>query len=207
MGTTIRTAHPSDLPYLYEICLKTGADGKDATALFPDPWLIGQYYAAPYLVHDPSLCFVAEANAVPRGYVIATDDTLRFNAWLNEFWLPPLRVRYPESLREAGSLSNNALGVVAQLHAPRPMKGASATAYLARYPAHLHIDLLPELQGQGCGRNLLERLFFALRSRRVEGIHLGVSTTNPGAIAFYRKCGFTVLETESWGLVMGKTLE
>ena len=34
----------------------------------------------------------------------------------------------------------------------------SIVAEVADYPAHLHIDLLPELQGQGFGRALIRRL-------------------------------------------------
>ena len=34
------------------------------------------------------------------------------------------------------------------------------------YPAHLHIDLLPELQGQGMGRRLIDTLRAALADAR-----------------------------------------
>ena len=64
----------------------------------------------------------------------------------------------------------------------------------AEYPAHMHIDLLPRLQGQGLGRALIETLADALRERGVPGLHLGVSTENPGAIAFYHRVGFVTLE-------------
>jgi hypothetical protein len=58
--TIIRRAALSDLPYLYEICLKTGDAGKDASALFNDPYLMGQYYATPYLLFPAGICFVVE---------------------------------------------------------------------------------------------------------------------------------------------------
>ena len=54
----IRNVEFSDIPYLYEICLKTGASGKDAAGLFYDPYLLGQYYAAPYAFFEKELCFV-----------------------------------------------------------------------------------------------------------------------------------------------------
>jgi hypothetical protein len=35
----IRKAVLSDIPYLYDICLKTGDKGNDASALFYDPYI------------------------------------------------------------------------------------------------------------------------------------------------------------------------
>jgi ribosomal protein S18 acetylase RimI-like enzyme len=204
MDTTIRPACLSDIPYLYEICLKTGDSGKDASALYSDTWLIGQYYAAPYLFHDPSLCFIAEMNRVPKGYIISTADTLAFNIWLDAVWLPLLRERYPLTLLEGGNLSTNERGVISAIHerhAERP-----AAPWFEQYPAHLHIDLLPDLQGKGCGRALVETLLNKHKSRGCRGIHLGVDGRNTGAISFYRKMGFVELEEKDWGMFMGKEL-
>ncbi len=66
-----------------------------------------------------------------------------------------------------------------------------AEPYGDAYPAHLHIDLLPELQGQGWGRRLIEILIERLRERGVPGLHLAASTDNAGALAFYPRVGFT----------------
>ena len=71
------------------------------------------------------------------------------------------------------------------------------------YPAHLHIDLLPQLQGLGCGRKLMEVFFNALRELEVPGLHLGVDSANEGAIKFYEKLGFSVLKEETWGFKLG----
>lgn len=204
MSITIRAASLSDIPYLYDICLKTGDSGKDASGLFSDPWLIGQYYAAPYLFHDPSLCFIAEEDRIPKGYIIGTTDTRAFNEWLDSDWLPRLRERYPLSLIQKEGLSVNERGVITALH-DRHSARAEAP-WLAQFPSHLHIDLLTDLQGKGCGRTLVETLITALRARGCKGLHLGVSGTNTGAIAFYRKLGFVELEQKEWGLFMGKIL-
>ena len=61
---------------------------------------------------------------------------------------------------------------------------------LAEYPAHLHIDLLPRLQGRGVGRRLVDTLLDALRRRGVPGVHLGVDAANTRAIGFYEHVGF-----------------
>ena len=58
------------------------------------------------------------------------------------------------------------------------------------YPAHLHIDILPEYQRMGLGRKLVETLAEYLKSIGCKGLYLTVSADNPKAVAFYRKVGF-----------------
>ncbi len=214
MALLIRPAVQSDIPYLYRICLETADNGKDASTLFLDPWLLGQYYAAPYLFHDISLCFIAEEGFVPKGYILGTDDTTSFNRWFDTEWLPSLRRRYP--LPELGSApvtttppvfrSETERSLIASLLNSPNTPDPALNPWITSYPAHLHIDLLPDLQGKGCGRMLLETLLAALATRGCPGIHLGVSGTNTGAIAFYKKMGFSILEEEEWGLIMGKLI-
>jgi ribosomal protein S18 acetylase RimI-like enzyme len=61
------------------------------------------------------------------------------------------------------------------------------------YPAHLHIDLLPRLQGRGIGRELIDVLIADLRTRGIRGLHLRMDPRNRGAKAFYLRLGFTEL--------------
>ena len=74
---------------------------------------------------------------------------------------------------------------------------AGAEPYGDDHPAHLHIDLLPELQGQGWGRRLIDTLAGALRERGVSGLHLVASADNTGALAFYARLGFTPLPSHA----------
>jgi ribosomal protein S18 acetylase RimI-like enzyme len=66
--------------------------------------------------------------------------------------------------------------------------------------------MLDTVQGQGLGRKMMETLLAALAERGVRGIHLGMSRTNTGAAAFYRKLGFSVLEEDEGGLSLGRLL-
>jgi ribosomal protein S18 acetylase RimI-like enzyme len=198
----IRRAVLSDLPYLYEICLKTGDESRDATPFFSDPYTIGQYYAAPYLVYQKGICFVADYEHRPQGYVVAVPDTVAFDKWMEEEWLPPLRKRYSEPFPKTCSDKENA--IIALLHKRRFPVDMAAQPYLAKYPAHLHIDLLPCIQQKGFGRKLMDSLFAELSHQKVSGLHLGVGSSNTGAVAFYQKTGFTVLEEHIWGFTLGK---
>jgi len=62
---------------------------------------------------------------------------------------------------------------------------------LAAYPAHLHIDLLPEWQGKGYGRGLMEAFLAGVHAAGAPRVHLGMVPTNTAARAFYHRLGFT----------------
>ncbi len=61
---------------------------------------------------------------------------------------------------------------------------------LELFPAHLHIDLLPEAQGQGLGRALMRDAAARLVAEGVPGIHLAYDPANVGAAAFYDRLGW-----------------
>lgn len=201
MTQNIRPAALSDMPYLYEICLKTAANGGDATDLYSDPWLVGQYFAAPYLANDPSACFVAELDGVPRGYIVGTTDTASFERWMRESWLPLLKQRYPPAGTESG-LSSMEQWMRSVLH-EEPDASEEKSRLISEYPAHLHIDLLPELQGMGTGKLLIRTFMDALKKRNCPGLHLSVSKKNERAVAFYEKTGFSVIADYSNAITMG----
>jgi GNAT superfamily N-acetyltransferase len=202
--SSIRPAHGSDLPYIYDICLKTADAGADASRLFRDPLLIGQYYAAPYFFHDISLCFVLTEAHIPAGYIVAAADTRAFNEWMNRTWLAPLRLRYPLPYPQERTNSPTELQIISLLH--QPAEEEPNQTWLSAYPAHLHIDLLSTQQGKGYGRELMKTLCASLQERNVPGVHLGVSKRNCGAVAFYKRMNFTVIQEENWGFILGKKL-
>jgi ribosomal protein S18 acetylase RimI-like enzyme len=200
----IRKAEISDLPYIYEICLKTGDAGKDASNLYNDPYLLGHYYAAPYLIYAKSICFVVEYQYRPQGYIIAAKDTADFEKWLEEEWLPPLRNLYKQPYPQELIRSEKEANLIKKIHRKTyPIDTDNQNLY-KEYPAHLHIDMLTSLQGKGLGRTLTEKLFDELKQQGVPGLHLGVSSENKGAVAFYQKLGFSVLKEHDWGLTLGK---
>ncbi len=59
-----------------------------------------------------------------------------------------------------------------------------------KYPAHMHIDILPEAQRQGLGTALVDTLFDKLRASNVSGVYLCCGADNAKGIGFYRKYGF-----------------
>lgn len=194
---SVRPAQLSDLPYLYDICLKTGLHGGDASDVLSDPYIIGQYFAAPYLFFEPELCFVFDIDRIPVGYIVGTSDTQAFNDWFNSHWLPQLRHKYPYSAGQS-SLEHFLYDIIHE--------GAIAPDFTDQYPAHLHIDLLPAGQGRGVGKQLIQTFVETLNAKQVPGLHLGVSLANVRACGFYRKMGFHEIERMQDACFLGMKL-
>jgi ribosomal protein S18 acetylase RimI-like enzyme len=191
----LRPCRPDDLDDLYRICLLTGDNGDDGTALFRDPRLVGDVYAAPYAILEPSLATVAEDDAGVAGYILGAADTVAFDERLERDWLPDLRKRYPvPSSDGSGELSRQEHHALTRIHHPEDY--IPDPEFVRSYPAHLHIDLLPRLQGRGIGRRLVETLTTSLRAQGCVGLHLNVTFDNHRAIGFYQRVGFTEVPAE-----------
>ncbi len=201
-GLLIRPARTDDraeVDQLYDVCLRTGASGGDATALHADPRLLGEVYLGAYLALEPELAFVLDDGGTAVGYVLGARDTAAFEAACEQRWWPRLRARYPRGSFPAGSRDE---ALVRLVHEP-PTAPADV---VAAYPSHLHVDLLPGAQGGGNGRRLLETLLGALRAAGSPGVHLGVARVNARATGFYRHLGFTELDGDDGALILGLRL-
>lgn len=64
-----------------------------------------------------------------------------------------------------------------------------------KYPAHMHIDILPEYQRMGLGHRLVDALCENLKSKGVKGVCLTMFAGNEKGGNFYRKYGFTLIKT------------
>lgn len=194
--SVIRPYRPSDRAAMYEICLRTADAGTDATGILSDDALWGDLFAVPYVERHPDLAWIVESeDGGAIGYIVATDDTDAFNTWFRDEWWPAFHEKHPRP----DSVVTREDRMVEYGYGRAP--GIDANA--AEYPAHLHIDLLPETQGQGLGRALIETLFAELRRRGVRGLHLGMDPENTGAAAFYERLGMTELPAAPGGKSYG----
>lgn len=199
VGAEIRKYQAGEERALYDICLLTGDSGVDATGLYQDPLLLGEVYVGPYLRLAPDHALVGVDETGVAGYVLGVPDTVAFEEECEASWWPPLRERYPLSSFPPESPDDR---IVRMIHNPP----RTEPDVVERYPAHLHIDLLPRLQGRGDGRRLLTALLEGLAAAGAPGVHLGVSTANERAVGFYRRMGFTEVRTYSSSLVMARPL-
>jgi GNAT superfamily N-acetyltransferase len=68
-----------------------------------------------------------------------------------------------------------------------------------RFPAHLHMNLLPRLQRQGIGSQLLGIWLRAVAMRGATAVHVGVNRSNERACQFWTGHGFADLQATSPG--------
>jgi GNAT superfamily N-acetyltransferase len=76
---------------------------------------------------------------------------------------------------------------------------------LGKYPAHMHIDILPEWQKKGYGRRLIEAFFEEVKKDGAEGVHLDMVRHNVNARTFYERIGFEVCPQVLDGGASGET--
>ncbi len=198
--SNIRPFRPDDLDTLYAISLATGHEGGNAAHLYADPRLMGHIYAAPYARLEPQLALVAEDAGGVAGFALGATDTTAWEERLEREWWPPLRARYalPDQANAATWTADQRRTFM--IHRPTRTPAAIARAY----PAHLHMNLLPRLQGRGVGTQLLDRWVALARQRGATAIHVAINRANRGGLAFWTKMRFSDLALE--GVPEGRTI-
>lgn len=190
--TAIRPFRAGDESAIARICLLTADAGQDATGILPDDDLWAVVFALPYVQRHPDFAFVADDDTgTPAAYILAAPDTRAFDAWFRDEWWPQHRDRWPLPARADRSREAAIIRSAWRRGTENPQPEAEQLE--AAYPAHLHIDLLPHLQGQGLGRLLIGTMLDRLRAASVPGVQLGVDPRNTGAQAFYSRLGFAPL--------------
>ena len=202
--------NPGEDAAMMDICLRTGDDGGDASPLYPDyPDVQSHRYVTPYYALEPSGAFVVvdathteddPAALAPLGYCVGVVDSRAFYARFMAEWSPRMRAIYPRP--ETAELSQRSRELIELFYNPTCFDLNNPIFEL--YPSHLHIDILPVAQGKGLGLHLIERVFQYMRNNGSPGVHLEMSPTNLRALAFYKKIGFQIIDTQPDCLTLGK---
>ncbi|WP_368498694.1 N-acetyltransferase family protein [Herbiconiux sp. A18JL235] len=152
------------------ICIATGDAGTDARASGLGEPALGALvarYATCYLDLEPAFAVVAELDGRVLGYALGALDTADF------------ATRFEQ-------LDDHSLTAAERREHARGLRVPEAE----RFPSHLHVDLLPEAQGRGLGRRLVDEVHGRLAVAGSRGVHLGVDPRNTVALAFYPRVGF-----------------
>jgi GNAT superfamily N-acetyltransferase len=197
---TIRPFHANDLEDLYKISLATAFAGHDASHLYADHKLMGQIYSAPYAHLEPQLVLVVEDRDGVAGFAVGTTDTMAWEEKLERLWWPSLRQQYampPEA--DAPRWTADQRRIV-MIH--RPTRTPPAVAL--KFPAHLHLNLLPRLRGRGVGGQLFNEWLTTANEDEEKPAHVAVNRANLGAMRFWERMGFADLTLD--GLPEGRTI-
>jgi ribosomal protein S18 acetylase RimI-like enzyme len=194
----IRGYRPADLDAVYDICIRTADAGGDLRGRFGDDRLMGDVFAGPYVTLEPEVARILDdGDGKAIGYIIGTANTPEFVRRYEAEWLPALGDRYRDDTDPRDE------GLLELLRRPRRM----LLPELDDYPAHLHIDLLPEARGHGEGRALMTSFLRGLHAAGVERVHLSMAPSNTGARAFYDRLGFAEIAMppeRGGGLYLGR---
>jgi ribosomal protein S18 acetylase RimI-like enzyme len=184
----IRPYREADRDALYDICVRTADAGADARGHYSDDQLMGDLFAVSYATLEPGLAFVTDdGSGRAVGYIVGTKDTAAFVRRYAAEWTPAVSGKYGDDERDQHMLQ--------LLHHPEHM----LVPDLADYPAHLHMNLLPEFQRRGYGRKLMETFLAAVHEAGAERVWLGMLTANVKARAFYDRLGFRELPVKDPG--------
>lgn len=191
----IRPYQTQDLDSLYDICIKTADSGKDARDKYANHKLHGHIYAAPYAIFEPELTFVITFNNITNGYILGTRNSALFEERSETEWFPKLRETYP--LSDPNDEASDAR-IIRLIH-----EGYKFKNELIDYPAHLHINLLPIVQGKGLGKKLINKFIGKLKEFNIPALHLEVGKKNVSAIEFYKKMGFHIINEYENSIAFG----
>lgn len=134
-------------------------------------------YCDYYIEKEPENCFVAaDENDNIIGYIICAEDFDVFKPRFDSEYCTKIK---KWEFRRRRSAQRSVI---------------PHEKYKDKYPAHLHIDILPEYQRMGIGHKLTDVLLSHLRSKGVKGIMLTTWIKNVKGRGFYDKYGFTLLE-------------
>ncbi len=195
-GVVLRSATAADLPDLLRICLQTGDSGKDATHLHKLPELVGDIYVAPYVLHQPDFAYALIADNKVVGYLLGVLDTQAFENTLAQGYWSTTKAKYVKVDSEITASDQDLLKDLAK-------QGFSDPTLIAKYPSHLHIDILESHQSAGYGKAMIAYLLDELKTAGSTGVHLHMSSKNDRARAFYKKFGFIEVTEDANECIMG----
>ena len=187
MPPFLRTAVASDIDALYDICVRTADGGRTPAASSTTTGCGATCSRCRTSGSSPTIrTSWTTAPVRPSATSWAPRTPRAFARLLRDVWLPATAGRVPVPPDPPVTAQD---GLRALHHHPE----WRVNPELAAYPAHLHIDLLPDWQGRGFGRGLMAALIDGLRAAGVPALHLEMLTSNTNARRFYDRLGFTEL--------------
>ena len=187
MTANIRTFTEDDRAELLDLFGHVGA-GAPSTSLWGHAESEAAIYLKPYMDLEPESLFVAVVDGTIVGYLTGCLDSSAFPAEsqridqaITQYHL----LRRPATVR---FFLRAMLDVVGARVRRRPTAGELDDP---RWPAHLHVNVMPQVRGHGVAAALMSRWFDRLTDAGSPGCHLQTLVENPRAVRFFERCGFT----------------
>lgn len=180
----IRPYDPHDRGSVRDVAFRTGYMGDPIDWLWPDGESFCDMLTPYYTDREPESLLVAERDGEVVGYLMGCVESVASQGVAADEVRRRLRRGALFRPGCAGFLWRAIFDVIRDRDAPEEL------LLDPRWPAHLHINLLPEARGQGAGGALMRTWLDQLRERHSAGVHLGTFAENRDAIAFFQSQGF-----------------
>ena len=183
----IRTYTPADRDALVDLFTRAGADSPTGE-LWRHAASEQMVYLDPYIDHCPNTLFLAEVAEELVGYLTGCPDSALLAS--EDERITQAITRHKVMLRPR-SMPFFLRSMVDLLHAKlRSAEVASGEAVDYRWPAHLHINLVPQARGTGAAHELMSTWQDWLTRSGSPGCHLQTLVENTRATRFFEKSGF-----------------
>ena len=185
-GMEIRTFGESDRAALSDLFGRAGEDSPSGS-LWGHEESEAAVYLTPYMDLEPDSLFIAVVDGALTGYLTGCLDSFAFPSETERMEQAMRKYRLIFRARTAAFFARGLFDVA--ISAIRRQRTA-ADFDDARWPAHLHINVLPQVRGTGVGRALMTRWFERLMESDSRGCHLQTLVENNRAVLFFERMGF-----------------
>lgn len=185
----VRPYRAEDRQMVRDVCYATGYMGDSPEWYWRDVESFADLWSRYYTDREPESVFVAtRPDGMVVGYLLGCVDTAKedeFNRLVGYHALRRYCLLRPGTAgymwrTMADVLRDNVIG---RRPVPSPLHDQ-------RWPAHLHINLLPEARAGGIGRRLMMLWLDRLRQLDAPGCHVETMAENSRAVAFFEATGF-----------------
>lgn len=180
----VRPYRAGDREPVRRIAFDTGYMGESPAWYWRDAPSFADAWTGYYTDREPESAFVAADGDAVVGYLVGCADTARAPSATTTILRQLVRRQLLVRPGTAGFFWRSIWDTLRDGGVP------SAELSDPRWPAHLHINLLPAARGHGAGRGLIDAWLGRLRQLGVPGCHLGTMAENTGAIRFFESVGF-----------------
>ena len=185
-GVEIRTFDERDRAELRALFGRAG-DGAPAPQVWGHEESVAAVYLTPYMDLEPESLFVAVSGGALVGYLTGCVDSAAFPTEADRMKDAIKRYRLVLRPRPAMFFARSVWDTAWSGLRRQP---AAGELHDERWPAHLHINVLPEVRGAGAAEGLMNAWLDRLRVVGSPGCSLQTQLENHRAVRFFTRMGF-----------------
>jgi GNAT superfamily N-acetyltransferase len=166
----VRRFEERDREAIRKICSDAALE-KPNTQFHEDRELAPLCFTDYYLEYEPESCFVGEVGGRVVGYLVGCTDTRAFNRVFRSRYLPRIVARIGWQLLTLRYRKKETYQMLWWTLMEHFRPGEKLEVPLDEYPAHTHINLVPEYRGCGLSNQLSRAFRQHMRELGITGLH------------------------------------